>query len=173
MIFIDKLFPFRVKDKMASLITKKAILFDFLFPMYEPICTIFTKRSYSQYLSHSVQYLHFHKNIFTKTYLQKHSLPTSFLQKHFYLQVCFQKICLLQNMFFKKSKFTKQIHKYHYFPVTLGLFSQAFIAIRYSVSFIDYDSFAIYRTKRFRLRFTGDRSIFVSFDSTIISNLNF
>ena len=75
--------------------------------------------------------------------------------------------------FFRKSKFTKQIHKYHDFPVTLGLFSQAFIAIRYSVSFIDYDSFAIYRTKRFRLRFTGDRSIFVSFDSTIISNLNF
>ena len=57
--------------------------------------------------------------------------------------------------------------------VTLDLFSQAFITIMYSVSFIDYNSFAVYRTKRFRLRFTGDRSIFVSFDSTIISNLNF
>ena len=107
------------------------------------------------------------------------SQKACFVTKHVFLTTSFShSVQYLQTMFFQKSKFTKhfftkQIHKYHDFPVTLGLFSQAFIAIRHSVSFIDYNSFAIYRTKRFRLRFTDDRSIFVSFDSTIICNFNF
>ena len=59
------------------------------------------------------------------------------------------------------------------FPSKQGSSSQAFITIRYSVRFVNYNSFVVYRMKRLRLPFTGDRSIFVSFDSTIISNLNF
>ena len=155
---------------MASSITKKAILLDFLFPMYEPICTIFTKRSYSQYMRHSVQYLHF---IFTKTYLQKHFLPTSFLQKHFLLTSLFSKNMFVTKHVFQKKQIYKANSQMPRFSCNIGFILSSFYSHRYSVSFIDYDSFAIYRTKRFRLRFTGDRSIFVSFDSTIISNLNF
>ena len=67
-----------------------------------------------------------------KFFNKKHSVQNIFFDYKFF------PVQVLQNMFFQKAKFTKhfftkQIHKYHDFPVTLGLFSQAFIAIRHSV----------------------------------------
>ena len=86
MIFIDKLFPYRVKDKMASSITKKAILFDFSFPMYKSICTIFTK--HSQYTSHSVQkhflITSFYKTCFSESKFTKQIHKANSQMPHFF-----------------------------------------------------------------------------------------
>ena len=81
---------------MASSITRKAILFDFLFPMYEPICTIFTKHFYSQY-NHSVQFLHFQKKTFC--FQKKHSVQYYFHKNMFVTKQVFSEKANLQSKF--------------------------------------------------------------------------